>query len=65
MNYNLPKNYDFFPQLSVTDGPDIASSDELQVDLEEQRKQLKEQAEAEEFWAGRSLATRNSTRQVA
>jgi len=65
MNYNLPKNYEHFPQLHITNGPDIAPSDELQVDLEEERKLLKEQAEAEEFWAGRNLAARNSTRRAA
>ena len=65
MNYNLPKISKVIPQLSVIDGPDIASSDELQVDLTEQRKQLNERAEAEEFWAGRNLAARNSTRRAA
>jgi hypothetical protein len=65
MNYNLPKISKVIPQLNVIDGPDIASSDEFQVDLTEQRKQLKEQAEAEEFWAGRNLAARNSTRRAA
>jgi hypothetical protein len=65
MNYNLPKIDNNFPQLSIIDGPEIASSDELQVDLEEERKQLMEQAETEEFWAGRNLAARNSTRCAA
>jgi hypothetical protein len=65
MNYNLPKIDNKFPQLSIIDGPEIASSDEVQVDLEEERKQLMEQAEAEEFWAGRNLAARNSTRRAA
>jgi hypothetical protein len=65
MNHNLPKILGVVPQLSVIDGPEIATSDELQVDLEEQRRQLREQAEAEEFWAGRNLAARNSTRRAA
>jgi hypothetical protein len=65
MNYNLPEISKVIPQLNVIDGPDIASSDEYQVDLEEQRKQLKEKAEVEEFWAGRNLAARNSTRRAA
>ena len=65
MNYNLPKINKVIPQLSVIDGPDIASSDELKVDFEKQRKQLKEQAEVEEYWAGRNLAARNSTRRAA
>jgi hypothetical protein len=65
MNYNLPNISKVVPQLSVIDGPDVASSDELQMDLEEERKQLREQAEVEEFWAGRNLAARNSTRRAA
>jgi hypothetical protein len=65
MNYNLPEISKVIPQLNVIDGPDIATSDEYQVDLEEQRKQLKEKAEVEEFWAGRNLAARNSTRRAA
>jgi hypothetical protein len=65
MNYNLPEITKAIPQLHLIDGPEIASSDEFQVDLEEQRKQLKKQAEAEEFWAGRNLAARNSARRAA
>ncbi|MGA2797584.1 MAG: hypothetical protein ABSE63_08410 [Thermoguttaceae bacterium] len=65
MNYNLPKITKVIPLLNVIDGPDIASSDELQVDLDLRRKQLEEQAEVEEFWAGRNLAARNSTRRAA
>ncbi len=65
MKHNLPKIRGPIPQLSVIDGPDIESSPETQVNLEEQRKQLKDQAEAEEFWAGRNLAARNSTRRAA
>ena len=65
MNYNLPNIGKVIPQFNVIDGPDIASADEFQADFEEQRKQLKEQAEVEEFWAGRNLAARNSTRRAA
>ena len=65
MNYNLPKITKVIPLFNVIDGPDVASSHEFQVDLEEQRKQLKEQAEVEEFWAGRNLAARNSARRAA
>jgi hypothetical protein len=65
MNYNLPNIGKVIPQLNVIDGPDFESSDELQVDFEEHRKQLEEKAEVEEFWAGRNLAARNSTRRAA
>ncbi len=65
MNHNLPKIDENLPQLNVIDGPDVASSDEVQVDLEEKRRLLEEQAEAEEFWAGRNLAAQNSTRRAA
>jgi hypothetical protein len=65
MNYNLPEISKVIPQLNLVDGPEIASSDEFQLDLEEQRKQLREQAEAEEYWAGRNLAARNSARRAA
>jgi hypothetical protein len=65
MNYNLPEISKVIPQLNLIDGPEIASSDEFQLDLEEQRKQLREQADAEEFWAGRNLAARNSARRAA
>ena len=65
MKYNLLRISKNLPQLGIIDGLDIASFDELPVNLEEGRKQLKEHAEAEEFWAGRILATRNSTRRAA
>jgi hypothetical protein len=65
MNYSLPRAGNDYPQLSVIDGPEVATSDEYQMDLEEERKQLIAQAEAEEFWAGRNLASRNSTRKAA
>ena len=65
MRHNLPKIYGVIPQLSVIDGQDVESSYETQVNLEDERKQVKEQAEAEEFWAGRNLAARNSTRRAA
>lgn len=65
MQHNLPKVYGVIPQLSVIDGQDVESSYETQVNLEDERKQVKEQAEAEEFWAGRNLAARNSTRRAA
>ncbi|MGD0382818.1 MAG: hypothetical protein ABSA77_04790 [Thermoguttaceae bacterium] len=65
MNHNLPKIDKNLPQLSIIEGPEIASSAEVQVDLEEERKQLMKQAEAEEFWAGRNLAARNSARRAA
>jgi hypothetical protein len=67
MSYNLLKISEVseVPQLNVIDGPDMAASDDLQVILEEQRKHLEEQAEVEEFWAGRNLAARNSTRRAA
>jgi hypothetical protein len=65
MKYNLLRFSKDLPQLGIIDGLDIASFDEFPVNFEEKRKRLKEQVEAEEFWAGRSLATRNSTRRAA
>jgi hypothetical protein len=53
------------PQLRIFKGLENALSDEVQVKLEEERKQLKDQKETEEFWAGRNLAGRNSTRWAA
>jgi hypothetical protein len=65
MKYNLPETDRDFLQLSLIDGPENTPSDEVQVDLEEERRHLQEQARIEEFWAGRNLAARNSTRRAA
>ncbi len=53
------------PQLRIFKGQENALSDEAQVELEEERKQLRELKETEDFWAGRNLAGRNSTRWAA
>ncbi|HEY4760645.1 MAG TPA: hypothetical protein VIH42_08705 [Thermoguttaceae bacterium] len=53
------------PQLRVVQASEEAAAEDLQVDLEKERKTLAEQAEAEEFWAGRNLAGRNSARRAA
>jgi hypothetical protein len=53
------------PQLRIFKGLENALSDEVQVEMDEERRQLKEQTETEEFWAGRNLAGRNSTRWAA
>jgi hypothetical protein len=65
MNYNLPKINEDYPQFGVINGQDKADPDEVQVDLDEQRRQLKKRVEAEEFWAGRNLAARISSRRAA
>jgi len=65
MNSNLPEIDKSFPLLNIVEGPENTPSDEVQVDLDEERKHLEEQTEAEEFWAGRNLAARNSTRRAA
>ena len=53
------------PQLRISKGLENAVSDEVQVELDEERRQLNEQKETEDFWAGRNLAGRNSTRKAA
>jgi len=53
------------PQLCIFKGQENAISDEVRVELEEERKQAEEQKEVEDFWAGRNLAGRNSTRWAA
>ena len=65
MRHNLPRIYNDIPRLSVIDGEDTDPSHVGQANLEERRKQIEKQAEAEEFWAGRNLAARNSTRRAA
>jgi len=51
--------------LRIVEGPETPLIDELAVDIEDQRKHVREQAEVEEFWAGRNLASRISTRRAA
>ena len=65
MNHNLPEAKTDSTQLHIIQGPDETPVDEFQVVLEEERKLIDEQAKAEEFWAGRNLAGRNSTRKAA
>jgi hypothetical protein len=65
MNCNLPETKKDFLQFNLIDGPEIIPSDEIQAELEEERRHLEEKARVEEFWAGRNLAARNSTRRAA
>ena len=65
MNNDVPVTDKDSPLLNIVEGPENVPSVEVQVDLEEQRKQIQEQKEAEEFWAGRNLAGRKSTRKAA
>jgi hypothetical protein len=65
MNHHATKDENNTPQLRVADTEESAPFDEAQTDLQEVRKHLREQAEAEEFWAGRNLAGRIPTRRAA
>jgi hypothetical protein len=65
MNTNIPEASKAILHLHIFDRLDLLPSDEIQVDLEEERKQLQEQEAVEEYWAGRNLAMRNSTRRAA
>jgi hypothetical protein len=65
MSFNLSENDKNLLQFNLIEGPENAASIEVQVDLEEERRQLEERAKVEEFWAGRNLAARNSTRRAA
>ncbi len=65
MSYNMPKIIKNHPQLHLVERPELAPDDLPPADLEAERKLLKEQVEAEEFWAGRNLAGRNSARWAA
>ena len=65
MDSHAPENCKDTPQLRVVQDPEAPPAEEPQVDLEEERKKLKEQAEIEDFWAGRNLADRIPTRRAA
>jgi hypothetical protein len=51
--------------LRIVEGPETPLTDEVAVDIEEERQHIRERAEVEEFWAGRNLASRISTRRAA
>jgi hypothetical protein len=65
MNTHISGNTKDAPQLRIHQDQETASEIEVRMDLEQERKQLLEQAEAEEFWAGRNLAMRHSARKAA
>jgi hypothetical protein len=65
MNGNHIKIDESTTRLRIIDGPEAASSNECQMTLFEARKLSSEQAEIEEFWAGRNLAARMSARRAA
>ncbi len=65
MNGNHTKIDESPIRLGIVDGPESTNSDELQMTLQEARKISIEQAEIEEYWAGRNLAARNSVRRAA
>jgi hypothetical protein len=52
-------------RLSIVDGSETANSNECQMTIFEARKIASERTEIEEYWAGRSLAARNSARRAA
>jgi hypothetical protein len=65
MKYNMPENSKVYPKIHIVEELENTRSDDINVDLNQERKHLQEQKEAEEFWAGRNLADRNSTRWAA
>jgi hypothetical protein len=65
MNNDIPEARNDFSHLHLYIGPDNSPSDEIKVDLNEERRHLEEQAEVETYWAGRNLAERHSTRLAA
>ena len=65
MNRNLPRISGAVAQLRLVEALDAAPFPEVQANFEEEREQRQRQTEAEDFWAGRGLAARNSTRQAA
>jgi hypothetical protein len=65
VSYNVPKIINDHPPLRLVERPELTPDDLPAADLEEERRLLREQVEAEEFWAGRNLAGRNSARWAA
>jgi hypothetical protein len=65
MKTHVSGNTNDAPQLRILQDPEAESGIEVRVDLEQERKKLLEQVEAEEFWAGRNLAMRHSARKAA
>jgi hypothetical protein len=65
MKKKLPVTSNDSLQLRLVTDSEGTLSDEVQVDLAEERNNIEKLAEAEEFWAGRNLAGRNSTRWAA
>jgi hypothetical protein len=65
MTYSTREASKNYPHLRIFKKLENSLSDEVQVELEEERKQIKQQKETEQFWAGRNLAGRNSTRWAA
>ncbi|MGW8257340.1 MAG: hypothetical protein ACWGMZ_07650 [Thermoguttaceae bacterium] len=53
------------PKLRVVHAPDDMPTQRQDSELEEQLEKTAELTEVEEFWAGRNLADRNSTRKAA
>jgi hypothetical protein len=65
MTYDAIGASKIYPRLCIDEEPENSLLGEIQVDIEEERMALEEQARAEDFWAGRNLAGRNSTRHAA
>jgi hypothetical protein len=65
MKYIMPEASSDSPQLRLIEAPEDSPLDDIRVELETEREYLEEQAKVEEYWAGRNLAGRNSTRQAA
>lgn len=59
------ETFDISTRLRIADVSECEMLDEIPIDFEDQRDLLEERARIEEFWAGRNLADRNSTRKAA
>ncbi len=64
MMYSTPEASKDSSQLRIVT-EQIVLPDEVQVDLDEERKQIDEQKVTEDYWAGRNLAGRNSAQWAA
>ena len=65
MDKSIPEPDAAISRLRILKESDEGRCNRTTFDLQEYRKRSLERAEAEQFWAGRRIAQRNSTRRAA
>ena len=65
MDESVPESDAAISRLKIFEASDEGSCNRITFDLQEHRKRILERTEAEQFWAGRRFAQRNSTRRAA